>query len=131
MLAKCFLLISFPRNKSKDTNYVIQTLMGDTVVIAPKYLKELNMLPESKLSSSAALVDSVMGRYNGVDLLLRDHLTSDICRGPLTRNIRKIITRKRMGARTSLKADIDRDVSSANDRRTSCGHGRTPWPEYS
>ncbi|KAK7750955.1 hypothetical protein SLS62_007088 [Diatrype stigma] len=67
--------------------------MGDTVVIAPKYLKELNMLPESKLSSSAALVDSVMGRYNGVDLLLRDHLTSDICRGPLTRNIPTFLPR--------------------------------------
>ncbi|KAI1211425.1 cytochrome P450 [Annulohypoxylon truncatum] len=73
--------------QSKHTNYVIQTLMGDTVVLAPKFLNELNMLPESKLSSTAALVDSVMGQYCGVDLLLRDHLTSDICRGPLTRNL--------------------------------------------
>lgn len=65
--------------------------MGDTIVLAPKFLNELNMLPESKLSSTAALVDSVMGEYNGVDLLLQDHLTSDICRGPFTRNLRKIV----------------------------------------
>ncbi|KAF7870566.1 hypothetical protein EAF04_004310 [Stromatinia cepivora] len=74
--------------QSKNTNYVIQKLMGDTIVLAPKFLNELNTLPESKLSSTAALVDSgVMGQYNGVDLLLRDHLTSDICRGPFTRNL--------------------------------------------
>lgn len=64
--------------------------MGDTVVLAPKFLSELNMLPESKLSSTAALVDSVMGQYNGVDILLKDHLTFDICRGPLTRNLGKV-----------------------------------------
>lgn len=64
--------------------------MGDTFVLAPKFLTELNMLPESKLSSTAALVDSVLGKYSGVDLLLRDHLTSDICRGSLTRNLREL-----------------------------------------
>lgn len=77
--------------KAKDKNYVIQTLMGDTVVLAPKFLNELNMLPESKLSSTAALVDSVMGQYTGVDIFSKDHLTSDICRGPLTRNLGKTI----------------------------------------
>ena len=77
--------------KSKHTNYVIHTLMGDTIVLAPKFLQELNMLPESKLSSTAALVDSVMGRYNGVDILLQDHLTSDICRGPLAKSLRKVV----------------------------------------
>ncbi|KAJ8066896.1 hypothetical protein OCU04_004281 [Sclerotinia nivalis] len=73
--------------QSKNTNYVIQTLMGDSIVVAPKFLNELNMLPESKLSSTAALVDSVGGQYPGVDLLLQDHLTSDICRGPFTRSL--------------------------------------------
>ncbi|KFA76413.1 hypothetical protein S40288_10959 [Stachybotrys chartarum IBT 40288] len=57
--------------QSPSTNHVVQTLMGDTVVLAPKFLAELNMLRESKLSSTASLVDSVMGQYTGVDLLLR------------------------------------------------------------
>ncbi|KAI9150072.1 Ent-kaurene oxidase [Paramyrothecium foliicola] len=61
--------------------------MGDTIVLSPKFLAELNMLPESKLSSTAALVDSVMGQYSGVDLLLQDHLTTDICRGSFRRNL--------------------------------------------
>lgn len=74
-------------HKSKDSNYVIQTLMGDTVVVAPKFLDELKMLPESKLSPTAAFVDSWMGEYTGVDFLLRDRLTYDICRNALTRNL--------------------------------------------
>ncbi|CAH0025149.1 unnamed protein product [Clonostachys rhizophaga] len=45
------------------------------------------MLREAQLSSTAALVDSVLGEYSGVEVLLRDHLTSDICRGSFTRNL--------------------------------------------
>ncbi|KUI72796.1 Ent-kaurene oxidase [Cytospora mali] len=73
--------------KSAVKNYAIQTMMGDTVVLQPEFLGELNMLPESKLSSTAALVDSVMGQYTGVDHLLKDHLTTDICRGSFTRHL--------------------------------------------
>ena len=79
--------------QAKDSNYVIQTLLGDTVVIAPKFLKELNMLPESKLNSTEALVERVMGQYCGVDMLLQDHLTNDICRGAFTRNLGKLTDR--------------------------------------
>ncbi|ROV96217.1 hypothetical protein VSDG_05105 [Cytospora chrysosperma] len=73
--------------KSAIKNYVIQTMMGDTVILQPEFLSELNMLPESKLSSTAALVDSVLGQYTGVDHLLKDHLTTDICRGSFTRHL--------------------------------------------
>ena len=64
-------------------------MMADHVVLAPKFLAELRMLPESTLSSSAALVDSVLGMYSGVDILLKGHLSADVCRGQLTRNLRK------------------------------------------
>uniref|UniRef100_A0A0B7KJJ9 Cytochrome P450 n=2 Tax=Bionectria ochroleuca TaxID=29856 RepID=A0A0B7KJJ9_BIOOC len=77
----------YDQQKSHGFNYIIHTITGNTVVLAPRFLGELNMLPESQLSSTAALVDSVLGEYSGVDLLLRDHLTSDICRGSLTRNL--------------------------------------------
>ncbi|KAH7322488.1 cytochrome P450 [Stachybotrys elegans] len=77
----------YHHQKTHGTNYVVHTLMGNTIVLVPKFLGELNMLPESQLSSTAALVDRVMSQYSGVDLLLRDHLTSDICRGPFTRNL--------------------------------------------
>jgi len=46
------------------------------------------MLPESTLNATAALVDSVLGSYSGVDILLNGHLSSDICRGQLTKNLR-------------------------------------------
>ena len=63
--------------------------MTDQVVLAPKFLSELRMLPEQKLNSSAALVDSVLGSYSGVDIILKGHLSSDICRGQLTKNLRE------------------------------------------
>jgi len=69
---------------------VIQTLLGDQVVLSPKYLPELRMLPESSLNATAALVDSVLGTYSGVDILLKDHLSSDICRGQLTKDLCKL-----------------------------------------
>lgn len=65
--------------------------MGDTIVLGPEFLNEVNMLPESKLNSTAALVDSVMGQYTGVDHLLKDHFTTDICRGPFTRHLGKFL----------------------------------------
>jgi hypothetical protein len=63
-------------------------MLGDRVVLGPKYLQELRMLPESSLNATAALVDSVLGTYSGVDILLDGHLTSDICRTQLTKNLR-------------------------------------------
>lgn len=77
--------------KSPFQNYCTQTLMGDTIVLGPEFLNEVNMLPESKLNSTAALVDSVMGQYTGVDHLLKDHFTTDICRGPFTRHLGKFL----------------------------------------
>lgn len=75
--------------KNNGKNYVVQTMLGDTVILQPEFLGELNMLPESKMSSTAALVDSVFGQYTGVDHLLKDHLTTDICRGSFTRHLGK------------------------------------------
>ena len=49
------------------------------------------MLPESSLNATAALVDSVLGTYSDVDILLQGHLSSDICRGQLTKNLREWI----------------------------------------
>ncbi|KAI1413681.1 cytochrome P450 [Hypoxylon sp. FL1857] len=92
----------------KSTNFVIQTLMGDTIVLAPKFLDELNMLPESKLNSTAALVESVMGEHTGVDLLLRDHLTSDICRGSLRKNLATFLPLMAEELRTAMAGQLTR-----------------------
>ena len=49
------------------------------------------MLPESNLNATAALVDSVLGNYSGVDILLKDHFGSDVCRAQLTKNLCKLL----------------------------------------
>lgn len=81
-------------------------------MVGPKFLHELRMLPESSLGAAAALVDSVLGSYSGIDILLNGHLSSDICRGPLTKNLRGIsttLTEYQIADRTSSK------YSSTND----------------
>ena len=61
----------------------------ERLVIAPKFLAELRMLPESQLSHSAALVEKHLGHYSGVDTILESHQHSDVCRIQLTQNLRK------------------------------------------
>jgi hypothetical protein len=56
-------------------------------VVPPKFLAELSMLPETKLNSAQALVDRTLGIYNGVDIILKDHQSSNICRVHLTKNL--------------------------------------------
>lgn len=84
-------LVQQSYRRDTNANYTIQTLLGDQVVLGPKYLPELRMLPESSLNATAALVDSVLGSYSGVDILLKGHLSSDICRGQLTKNLPNIL----------------------------------------
>ncbi|KAK0618573.1 cytochrome P450 [Bombardia bombarda] len=86
--------------------------MGDTVVLAPKFLDELNMLSESRLSSSAALVDNVIGKYNGIDLISQVHLTNDICRGPFTRNLAVFLPRIAGELRTAMTEQLSQSTST-------------------
>ena len=45
------------------------------------------MLPSNKLNASAALVAATLGKYNGVDIVLKDRQTNDVCRGNLTKSL--------------------------------------------
>ncbi len=61
----------------------------ERLVIAPKFLSELRMVPETRLSHSAALVEKHLGFYSGVDTILESHQHSDVCRVQLTQNLRE------------------------------------------
>ena len=54
-------------------------------------MDELRLLPEDKLNSAAALVDRTLGTYNGVDIILQGHLSSNVSRVQLTKSLRKIV----------------------------------------
>ena len=69
-------------------NFVVQTQDMERLVIAPKFLPELRMLPESKLSHSLSLVEKHLGYYSGVDVILQSRQHSDVCRLQLTQNLR-------------------------------------------
>ena len=78
-----------PIAQAKDTPYLLQTLIEDVLVLPPKYIPELRMLPGSKLSASHALVVSVLGQYSGVDVILKDRQAYDVTRSQLTKSLRK------------------------------------------
>jgi hypothetical protein len=71
---------------------MLQTLIEDVLVLPPRYLHELRMLPGSKLSASGALVVSVLGQYSGVDVILKDRQAYDVVRLQLTKSLRKTST---------------------------------------
>ncbi|MCJ1314162.1 hypothetical protein MMC25_007842 [Agyrium rufum] len=91
LLGFTFLLLTLDAVQAKHENYVVHTLQADRVVLAPKYLEELRMLPEDKLNSAAALVDRTLGVYNGVDIILDGHLSSNVSRVQLTKNLPNLI----------------------------------------
>lgn len=59
----------------------------DILVVAPHFLPEIRMLPESKMSHSVALVQKYLGYYSGVDVILASRHHIDVCRLPLTQNL--------------------------------------------
>ncbi|KAF4630842.1 hypothetical protein G7Y89_g7285 [Cudoniella acicularis] len=71
----------------KNENFVVQTQDMERLVISPKYLPELRMLPETKLSHSRALVERFVGWFSSVDIVLQNHQHSDVCRLQLTQNL--------------------------------------------
>ena len=69
--------------------FLVQTQDMERLIIPPKYLAELRMLPEHKLSHSAALVEKHLGYYSGVDTILESRLHADVCRILLTQHLRE------------------------------------------
>lgn len=80
------------RKQAKDSPYLLQTLIDDVLVLPPKYLPELRMLPGSKLGASDALVASVLGQYSGVDVILKDRQAYDVTRVQLTKSLRRALS---------------------------------------
>lgn len=85
----CKVTYSAHYRQAKDTPYLLQTLADDVLVLPPKYLPELRMLPGGKLSASEALVTSVLGQYSGVDIILKDRQAYDLARVQLTKSLRR------------------------------------------
>lgn len=77
--------------QNKDEKYLIQTLYADKLVLPYRFLSELRMLPTSKLNAEVALVETTMGQYNGVDIILKDRQANGIARVQLTKSLPSIL----------------------------------------
>lgn len=77
--------------QDKDQKYNVQTLLPDRVVLPPKFLPELRMQAGHKLNASEALVATTLGHHNGVDIILKDRQSNDVCRVQLTKSLQSIV----------------------------------------
>ncbi|APA13444.1 hypothetical protein sscle_11g082140 [Sclerotinia sclerotiorum 1980 UF-70] len=73
--------------KYKDEPFIVQTEDMERLILPPKFLAELRMLPETKLNQSTALVERWLGSYSGVDIILKSRHHSNVCRVQLTQNL--------------------------------------------
>lgn len=64
----------------------------ERLILPHKFLVELRMLPQTKLDQSTALIERWLGRFSGVDVILKSRHHSDVCRVQLTQNLRKCNT---------------------------------------
>ncbi|KAI9643201.1 hypothetical protein NHQ30_007817 [Ciborinia camelliae] len=59
------LLLDEGYHKYRNEPFTVQTQDMERLILPPKYLIELRMLPETKLNHSAALVERWLGHYSG------------------------------------------------------------------
>ncbi|KAK8867692.1 cytochrome P450 [Apiospora arundinis] len=78
-------------NRNKGKNFVIYTAEKDQLIIAPKFLPEIRMLPETKISHAQVLMDYWVGEHIGADIAMGGAQHIDAVRGPLTRSLKTTV----------------------------------------
>ncbi|KAF2740899.1 cytochrome P450 [Polyplosphaeria fusca] len=77
--------------KAKNEPYYLQAKNVDRLVLPPKQLPELRMKSSSTLSGSVASVKNTLGEYSGVDIILKDRQSHDICKTRLAKSLPTLI----------------------------------------
>ncbi|KAL4874364.1 cytochrome P450, partial [Aspergillus karnatakaensis] len=77
--------------KNKGNNFVVQTSNKEQLVIDPKYLPEIRMLPESKISHNMVIIANFVGEHIGADIAMDGAQHIDAVRGPVTKNLNKLV----------------------------------------
>ena len=72
----------------KNKPYYLETTFVDRLILPPKYLPELRDQEVGKFNATLASSINALGEYCGVDVILRDRQTHDLCRGRLVRSLR-------------------------------------------
>ncbi|KAI5468190.1 cytochrome P450 [Mariannaea sp. PMI_226] len=81
----------YGRAIGRDQNFVIQTVSREQLVIAHKFLPEIRMLPESKLSHAQVVIDYLVGEHIGAEWAMKGQRHVDAVRGPLTRSLKTVV----------------------------------------
>ncbi|KAH6649112.1 cytochrome P450 [Truncatella angustata] len=101
----------------KGKNFVIQTAEKEQLVIAPNFLPEIRMLPETKISHSQVLMDYWVGEHIGGDIAMGGQQHIEAVRGPLTRSLKTVVPiMHREYRRTSeaLFSQVPKDTKQMN-----------------
>ncbi|RDW86491.1 cytochrome P450 [Aspergillus mulundensis] len=103
--------------RHKGNNFVVQTANKEQLVIDPKYLPEIRMLPETKISHAKVIIDNLVGEHIGAEMAMEGAQHIDAVRGPVTKNLNKLVPMMaREYRRTSefLFSQIGRDGNQVN-----------------
>ncbi|KAK4185836.1 cytochrome P450 [Podospora australis] len=104
-------------NKHKGENFVIQTAEKEQLVLAPRFLPEIRMLPESKLSHAHVLMDYWVGEHIGADIALAGAQHIDAVRGPLTKTLPitvPLMHREYLRTSEKLFSEVPKDTRQIN-----------------
>ncbi|RDL36339.1 uncharacterized protein BP5553_05691 [Venustampulla echinocandica] len=103
--------------KHKGQNFVIQTAHKEQLVIAPKFLPEIRMMPESKLSHAQVIIYNLVGEHIGAEMAMEGHQHIDVVRGPLTRSLKTVVPimhREYRRASEAIFSQIPKDSNQMN-----------------
>ncbi|KAL4912838.1 cytochrome P450 [Aspergillus aurantiobrunneus] len=104
-------------NQHKGKNFVVQTANKEQLVIAPKFLPEIRMLPDTKISHAQVIIDNLVGEHIGAEMAMEGAQHIDALRAPLTKNLNKLLpVMRREYIRTSafLFSQISKDNRKLN-----------------
>ncbi|KAF2735353.1 cytochrome P450 [Polyplosphaeria fusca] len=95
-------------NRLKNSSFIIKRLDSDLLVLSNKYLEELRLLPNSKLSNVHAQVKNMLGDYSYSTFLLHNDQHVRVLQNYLTPNLSTFLGRAREEMDYSFTQDIPR-----------------------
>ncbi|KAF2478137.1 putative cytochrome P450 [Lindgomyces ingoldianus] len=92
--------------KSKKSAFMVKRLDSDLLVLSNKYLDELRLLPNTKLSNVHAQVKNMLGKYTYTTFLLESDQHVRVLQNHLTPNLQTFLRRAEEELDYSFQADI-------------------------
>ncbi|PSN64497.1 putative cytochrome P450 [Corynespora cassiicola Philippines] len=92
--------------KFKDSSFVVKRLDSDLIVLSNKYLDELRLIPNNKLSNVHSQVKNMLGKYTYSNFLLESDQHVRVLQSYLTPNLKTFLSRSAEELDYSFENDV-------------------------